>query len=673
MKPWTVDADDIRIAGDLDYKLLHRTPSIDDFLRQRSDQFIVTATKGFGKTLLVKAQRIELEEKGVLCLPDNALIDKPVGDRVFSARMIRLYSESTENWRRVWLISMAAATLKALKLTDGLSVNPNLGALLADHNLKGVIDHFVNVLGFRRNELFRSADETDASMLPRLRNIQTPVAIFIDSVDEYFKKHLLEMTSSDTGELDRGIWYFSQMGLVEAAYQLRRTCHHLKVYAAVRKEAFSRFNETTEMVQQYRGSAIDLTYLPESLMEIVANNIRRERRYNLVAPAKLRNNPLAAFTGLTELTHSYTQEKEKLFDYMYRHTLGRPRDLMTVGQKISDLAPDDRNDVAIKRAVNRAATGIAHEYINEIKPYIGEVDIAELLSMLPSNVIPSTTLDEIFAAHPLYKAALGILCSAGLLGYVDVDPVTSEKVQCFALPGENRLGGNVALPPSTHYLVHPSLTQIISPLNAAYVANIDRTNIVGRGRPWREIEPDRKLFVLRGDVEKFSELMRNGLEEPVHEALHQVTRTHARGCVDWEVTHGDAVTIVHQESAALIKSAKRIMEDMYEVTGHPRLRMAADYGPVRVKPDRKRGQTAIGSPFRRVARIEPHVPPNQIWVTDDFKEELEKRESFYTVVRVEYPGADKDPEDRGRFNVKKKGSDEADMWIALYEIKEKPS
>ena len=115
------------------------------------------------------------------------------------------------------------------------------------------------------------------------------------------------------------------------------------------------------------------------------------------------------------------------------------------------------------------------------------------------------------------------------------------------------------------------------------------------------------------------------------------------------------------------------MEDMYEVTGHPRLRMAADYGPVRVKPDRKRGQTAIGSPFRRVARIEPHVPPNQNWVTDDFKEELEKRESFYTVVRVEYPGADKDPEDRGRFNVKKKGSDEADMWIALYEIKEKPS
>ena len=50
MKPWTVDADDIRIAGDLEDTLVYRTPSIDDFLRQRSDKFIVTATKGFGKT-----------------------------------------------------------------------------------------------------------------------------------------------------------------------------------------------------------------------------------------------------------------------------------------------------------------------------------------------------------------------------------------------------------------------------------------------------------------------------------------------------------------------------------------------------------------------------------------------------------------------------------------------
>ncbi len=53
MRAWTVDADDIQIADDLDAALLHRTSWIESFLEQkRSDQFIVTATKGFGKTLL---------------------------------------------------------------------------------------------------------------------------------------------------------------------------------------------------------------------------------------------------------------------------------------------------------------------------------------------------------------------------------------------------------------------------------------------------------------------------------------------------------------------------------------------------------------------------------------------------------------------------------------------
>ena len=61
------------------------------------------------------------------------------------------------------------------------------------------------------------------------------------------------------------MWYFSQMGLVEVAYQLRRINHHLKVFAAVRKEAFSRFNEATSMVQQYRGSTVDISYSPSQL------------------------------------------------------------------------------------------------------------------------------------------------------------------------------------------------------------------------------------------------------------------------------------------------------------------------------------------------------------------------------------------------------------------------
>jgi len=62
MRAWTVDADDIRVAEDFDDALLHRTPEIDDFLTfDRDDKFIVIGTKGFGKTLLLKAKRIQYQ------------------------------------------------------------------------------------------------------------------------------------------------------------------------------------------------------------------------------------------------------------------------------------------------------------------------------------------------------------------------------------------------------------------------------------------------------------------------------------------------------------------------------------------------------------------------------------------------------------------------------------
>jgi hypothetical protein len=65
MRAWTVDADDIRVADDFDEALLHRTPEIDSFLAPNGDdKFIVIGTKGFGKTLLLKAKRIPYQREG---------------------------------------------------------------------------------------------------------------------------------------------------------------------------------------------------------------------------------------------------------------------------------------------------------------------------------------------------------------------------------------------------------------------------------------------------------------------------------------------------------------------------------------------------------------------------------------------------------------------------------
>jgi hypothetical protein len=77
-------------GGDFNESLLHRTPEIDGFLRSdRDDKFIVIGTKGFGKTLLLTAKRILYQREGrAACLPAGTLLDKPIGDKIFSRELL---------------------------------------------------------------------------------------------------------------------------------------------------------------------------------------------------------------------------------------------------------------------------------------------------------------------------------------------------------------------------------------------------------------------------------------------------------------------------------------------------------------------------------------------------------------------------------------------------------
>jgi class 3 adenylate cyclase len=684
MRAWTVDADDIQVADDLTARELHQTPGIEAFLApQRGDKFIVVATKGFGKTLLLKAKRVALQERAV-CLPQDSLLDKPVGDKIFSADMVALYSH-VEPWSNVWLIAIATATLKRLEMVDDLRVSGRLHALVSDDSLHSVIDHFVNLLDLPRSELFKCVNDTNNRLVPRLRTIATPVAIFIDSVDEYFNKHIKHRSAhtSDTGLLSPNIWYYSQMGLVQVAYELRRISHHLKVFASVRKEAFSKFSEETSMVQQYRGSAIDISYSKPSLHEIFLNNIRQEKEKNLCAPGQLRSDPVAAFVGRTTVTHTYTGEVEDVFDYIYRHTLQRPRDLMTLGQTLSNLPPDERRaEAKFKVAVNSAATEIAEEYLNEISPYIGDVDLPLLFSLLRRHVLSREQLGEVREEYVAITEASGVqadgdvfalLYRAGLLGCIRQDLVSGQHMQRFLLPGDEVLDRRAPLPVSSHYLVHPILAEIVVKHCPEYARNIDAVNVVGNGRPWREAGEggparERALCVLKGDIKEYSRHMHAAdTGQAVWEALRKAVTEHAARCLWTEVSEGDAVIIAHDDPNALINVALRLSEDLFEAPGRPQLRIALDYGPVRLD-EASDGRLVVvgGEPLRRAARVEPFVDAGEIWATDDFRQALEARPTRYQATPVPpAPGAEGPG---GATNVRKAGSKEPDIWVRLFRI-----
>jgi class 3 adenylate cyclase len=677
MRAWTVDADDIRVAEDFDEALLHRTPEIDSFLNlERDDKFIVIGTKGFGKTLLLKAKRIFYQRKTrAVCLPTSNLLDKPIGDKIFGKEVLAFFAASSLPWSKIWLTAIATATLKHLQQTDGLKVNPRLARLIADQALHGVIDHFVRLLDFSPSDLHRTANDTDGHLVPRLRAINTPVAIFIDGIDEYFNKHIetVRGRSSVAGELSPEIWHFAQLGLVEVAYQLRRINHHLKVFAAVRKEAYARL-QTTVMGQQYRGSAVDIVYPVESLREIFVNNVRLEKSDRMVRPERLRADPIEAFLGRTTISHIYTGAQEDAFDYVCRHTLLRPRDLMTLGERLATLRPDERrHEHRLKDAVNQAATEIAQEYLVEIAPYMAGLDLSELIRRLPGHILTRQEVEDLFQEHATATGAVEpehVFCAlyrVGLLGHLHHDWIRGAAMQRFLRPGEGTLEPDGVLPRATHYLVHPVLSDVIGRVNPGYLRRIDTVNVVGYGRPWQGTASvdygatARVLCVLAADVHGFGELMRAGADAPIRRALDEAVRTWAKDAMCAE-TAGDAVLIIHDDPIALGRAARHIVDDVYRAPGQARLRVALHHGEVRTRRRETDGAIVVagGEAVLSAVRVEPHVHPGQIWATEEFRVELARYPSLWRTTAVPGHGGEE------CFNIKKGA--EPDLWVRLYRL-----
>ncbi len=57
---------------------------------------------------------------------------------------------------------------------------------------------------------------------------------------------------------------------------------------------------------------------------------------------------------------------------------------MTIGERLAALRPDERrSEHRLKEVVNQAATEIAHEYLAEIAPYVGGLDLERFSAASP--------------------------------------------------------------------------------------------------------------------------------------------------------------------------------------------------------------------------------------------------------------------------------------------------
>src|SRR5262249_32503454 len=190
----------------------------------------------------------------------------------------------------------------------------------------------------------------------------------------------------------------------------------------------------------------------------------------------------------------------------------------------------------LKEGVNQAATEIAHEYLAEIAPHLGDLGLEQIFRRLPGHILRRDEVETLFeelraeTGQGDEKHVFCALYRAGLVGYVHHDRVRGESVQRFLRPGEETLEPDGVMPRAKHYLMHPVLSDVIGRVNPVYRQRIDRLNIVGYGRPWREPETAERavrvdmLCVLKGDVHGFGSLMRSGSDGPVRKALEDAVK-----------------------------------------------------------------------------------------------------------------------------------------------------
>lgn len=175
------------------------------------------------------------------------------------------------------------------------------------------------------------------------------------------------------------------------------------------------------------------------------------------------------------------------------------------------------------------------------------------------------------------------------------------------------------------------------------------------------------FFVLKGDIKSYSKFMADPeFSKYIPDNFEILVKKNAMDCFYYSIPEGDSLLIIEDDFKKLIKVAKRIIEDTNDLKGNPAIRIAIDFGSI-VYSQVEGIVTKIktGEPLRISARLEPYVKPNEIWCTGNcFQSELDNS--------IKYIELQDDEVDltkiNGRYNIKKKGSDEPDILMNLYKI-----
>ncbi|MCA9709128.1 MAG: serine/threonine protein kinase [Myxococcales bacterium] len=486
---WASDANQIDIAVLED--ITFRNSVIEEFLDDGVKHFVAGA-KGLGKTLLLTYKRSLISERyqgeggargqaAVQLIPEGRPYLDLMGDVHTPGRGQVEFMSSLGNCKRAWGFALRVCALSHQpSLIDAddredLEAWPRRLRAMAQGTRAEPTVVLKELLRLTVRQLNQLVDDAESFLEHKIRSLHSGMFIFVDKVDQALRT------------LSRAAWVHMQAGLIEAAWDLMSTNRHIKVFATIREEAFSSYE--SDIKANLYGATTTLRYSPGELRRMLG---KLTHFYEGL--------PLRDFVS-PEVVAKHSAEDEEAFDFIFRHTLGRPRDLVIIASEISRhrASLDER---LFKRVVRETSAGIVVSNIfDEMRVFLDVLrDKAQrhkFLALLPYGVLTREDAIDVWCRlhgvereyfdtygrdspdvyHPFRE-----LYDCGVLGTIEQDG--PRAVQRFKQPHDAIDGLHHELPRSPYYLLHPALHALIQRVSQGTPCRVFHHVVIGHDRPW---------------------------------------------------------------------------------------------------------------------------------------------------------------------------------------------
>jgi hypothetical protein len=460
----------------LDKILFKENNSVKEFLN--TGRNFIIATKGIGKTILLKAKRDSMAEQyetkrsdssetsKVIFLPqDRPYLDLADSFGNLDKNKIK-YLSNWVNCEKIWSVSLQVSILNSYSRSIK---NNTLDFSVLDAKSKQVVkdteaytpvqtaQYIINMGVSEIEQLYNNGRLNINRMF--ITDIQSAILVFIDRIDQALEEYH-----------SREIWISMQAGLLEAAWNVMRNNHHVKIFTSIRLEAFSNYESSNKMAID--GSVTILEYEKDDLLKMM----------DKMSMGYL-NMPFYENLGLETFQHPEQWYKQDTFDYILNHTISRPREIVVLLSHYHKPSTEDKNEIIryLRESINETATQkICPDIFSEYELFMNCLNDKKLrenfFALLNKNILTYTEAKEICSKynaksdcdeknckkceemHPFCD-----LYNIGLLGIVEKEDGESTKYkQKFLSPNNLKaIPGNYLPPTSNCYLLHPSLNKLI--------------------------------------------------------------------------------------------------------------------------------------------------------------------------------------------------------------------